>query len=52
MTGKEKLIVGIKIGVIITIGSVVLGRACRAGIEYYRNRRKQDESELILVEES
>lgn len=52
MTGKQKLITGIKIGVIITAGSVIVGRACKAGIEYYRRRNKQIETELIFEEES
>lgn len=50
MTGKQKLITGLKIGAIITVGSVLVGRACRAGIEYYRKRNKQEETELIFEE--
>lgn len=50
MTGKEKLMVGIKLGVIITVGSIVLGRVCKSGIELYR--RKRAEEGVIFVEES
>lgn len=51
MAGKEKLVTGIKLGVVMVIGSLIVSKACEKGIEYYRERMAQRE-ELILEEES
>ena len=52
MTGKEILFTGVKIGAVMIIGSLVVSKVCKKGIEYYRERATQKEQELIFEEES
>lgn len=52
MTGKEKIVAGVKIGAVMVIGSLLVSKVCKKGIEYCRARAAQKEQELILEEES
>jgi len=52
MTNEEKLMAGVKFGAVMVIGSLLVSKVCKKGIEYYRERAEQKEQELIFEEES
>ena len=52
MTNKEKVLTGVKIGAVMVIGSLIVGKVCKKAIEHYRKRTEQADQELIFEEES